>query len=104
MDGFCRGGRFYFYQHGFDDWYRQYSAGLAVMDLTARAEIEGFSEVDMLFGGEYKSFWARERRTHTRVDVFPPHLAGRIHRGSVEAEPTMRTLARRVLSLNAHAS
>jgi CelD/BcsL family acetyltransferase involved in cellulose biosynthesis len=106
MYGFSRGGRFYFYQHGFDDRYRQHSAGLALMGLTIRAAIEeGLSEFDMLFGDEaYKSFWARERRPLVRIDLFPPHLAGRIHHGSAEAEQTMRTLARRVLSLNAHAS
>jgi CelD/BcsL family acetyltransferase involved in cellulose biosynthesis len=106
MYGFSRGGRFSFYQHGFDERYRHHSAGLALMGLTIRAAIEeGLSEFDMLFGDEaYKSYWARERRSLVRVDLFPPHLAGRIHRGSVEAERTMRTLARRLLSPNAHAS
>jgi CelD/BcsL family acetyltransferase involved in cellulose biosynthesis len=106
MYGFSHGGRFYFYQHGFDEQYRQHSVGLALMGLTILAAIEeGLSEFDMLFGDEaYKSFWARERRSLVRVDLFPPHLAGRIHHGSVEAERTMRTLARRVLSRTAHAS
>ena len=62
-------------------------------------------EFDMLFGDEaYKSFWARERRQLIRVDLFPPHLAGHIHHGSVEAERTLRTLARRVWPSNVHAS
>ena len=106
MYGFSCGDRFYFYQHGFDDRYREHSAGLAVMALTIQAAIdEGLAEFDMLFGDEaYKSFWARERRQLLRVDLFPPHLAGHIHHGSVEAERTLRTLARRIWPSNVHAS
>ena len=42
MYGFARDGRFYFYQHGFDAAYANYSAGLALMALTIRAAIDGW--------------------------------------------------------------
>ena len=53
------GGRFYFYQHGYDERYAAHSVGLVLMALTIRAAIdEGAHEFDMLWGTEsYKSLW-----------------------------------------------
>src|SRR6185436_4806281 len=106
MYGLSFNDRFYFYQHGFSQRYRQHSVGLALIDLTIRAVIdEGPAEFDMLYGDEaYKSFWTKDQRSLTRLDCFPAHLSGRIHLRTVEAERTVRTFARRVLSINAHAS
>lgn len=101
MYGFFYGNRFYFYQHGFDPQYESFSVGLVLMGLTIRAAIEeGATEFDMLFGTEkYKSLWASDHRSLTQLQVFPPHLAGLLQRRTVEAERSMRTLARRLLSL-----
>ena len=103
MYGFSYGGRFYFYQHGFDDRYRDHSLGLVLMALTVRAAIdEGAREFDMLWGVEpYKFLWAREQRELQRLELFPVHLGGQIHRRALLAERRARTLARRVLSLGA---
>lgn len=101
MYGFSYDKRFYFYQHGFDSQYEPFSAGLVLMGLTLRAAIEeGASEFDMLFGTEkYKALWASDHRSLTQLQVFPPHLAGLLQRRTVEAERSMRTLARRLLSI-----
>jgi CelD/BcsL family acetyltransferase involved in cellulose biosynthesis len=90
--------RFYLYQHGFNATFRQYSVGLVALGLTIRAAIEeGALEFDMLYGQEpYKSLWAAETRPLTRVDLFPPRLSGRLQRRSLDAERSMRTLARRM--------
>jgi CelD/BcsL family acetyltransferase involved in cellulose biosynthesis len=106
MYGFSYRNRFYFYQHGFDPRYRQHGVGRAVLDLSIQAAIaEGLSEFDLLYGDEpYKLSWTQKMRPLSRFDFFPPHLGGLIHRRTVEAERTVRMLARRVISLGAHAT
>jgi CelD/BcsL family acetyltransferase involved in cellulose biosynthesis len=100
MYGFQYGGRFYFYQHGFDDGFRDYSVGLVLMGLSIRAALEeGAREFDMLWGVEpYKFLWARQSVSLQRIDLFPPHLGGVLHRSAVGARRHVRRLARRVLT------
>jgi CelD/BcsL family acetyltransferase involved in cellulose biosynthesis len=101
MYGFNYGGRFYFYQHGFDDRFKAHSIGLVLMGLTIRAALEeGAREFDMLWGVEpYKFLWARDARVLQRIELFPVHVGGTIHRHAVEARRGVRKLARRVLSI-----
>jgi CelD/BcsL family acetyltransferase involved in cellulose biosynthesis len=101
MYGFNYDGRFYFYQHGYDDRYAPHSIGLVLMALTIRAAIDdGADEFDMLWGTEpYKSLWARSTRVLQRADLFPVDLGGAVHRHAVEARRGVAQLARRVLSL-----
>lgn len=101
MYGFQYGGRFYFYQHGYDDKYKDHSVGLVLMALTIRAALEeGTREFDMLWGVEpYKFLWAKEARVLQRAELFPVHFGGTIHRHAVEARRSVRKLARRVLSI-----
>jgi len=100
MYGLHYGGRFYFYQHAFDDRYKAHSAGLVLMALSVRAAIdEGAREFDMLWGVEpYKFLWARESRMLQRIELFPIHLGGTIHRHAIGARRRVGRLARRVLS------
>lgn len=100
MYGFLYGGRFYFYQHGFDDQYRDHSLGLVLMGLTIRAAIEEDArEFDMLWGVEpYKFLWARESTVLQRIELFPLHLGGTVHRRAVHAQRGVRRIARRLLS------
>jgi CelD/BcsL family acetyltransferase involved in cellulose biosynthesis len=100
MYGFNHGGTFYFYQHGFDDRYKAQSVGLVLMGLSVRAAIdEGAREFDMLWGTEpYKFLWARDARILQRIELFPLHLGGTIHRHAIEARRSVGKLARRVLS------
>jgi CelD/BcsL family acetyltransferase involved in cellulose biosynthesis len=78
---------FYFYQHGFDDQYRQYSIGLVLMALSIRAAIEeGATEFDMLWGTEpYKFLWARHTRELRNIHLFPGHVGGRLHKNLFRA-------------------
>ena len=101
MYGFQYGGRFYFYQHGYDDRFKEHSIGLVLMALTIRAAIdEGAREFDMLWGVEsYKFLWAREARTLARVELFPLHFGGTLHRRALEARRGVKKIARRVLSI-----
>jgi CelD/BcsL family acetyltransferase involved in cellulose biosynthesis len=101
MYGFHYGGRFYFYQHGFDDRYQAHSVGLVLMGLTIRAAVEeGAAEFDMLWGVEpYKFLWARETRTLQRVELFPVHFGGTVQRHALEARRNVKNLARRVLAI-----
>ena len=103
MYGFGYNQRFYFYQHGFDSRYEQFSAGLVLMGMTIQAAIgEGAVEFDMLYGTEgYKGLWAREERPLLQLQLFPPHMAGVLHRRTAEAERTMRAVARRILAIGA---
>jgi CelD/BcsL family acetyltransferase involved in cellulose biosynthesis len=101
MYGFFYGGRFFFYQHGYDEKYKANSVGLVLMALTVRAAIEeGAREFDMLWGVEpYKFLWARDSRTLRRVELFPVHFGGTLHRHAIEARRGVSQLARRVLAL-----
>jgi CelD/BcsL family acetyltransferase involved in cellulose biosynthesis len=101
MYGINYGGRFYFYQHGFDDRYQAHSVGLALMGLSIRAALdEGAREFDMLWGVEpYKFLWAREARILQRIELFPMHLGGTLHRHAINVRRGVGTLARRVLSI-----
>lgn len=98
MYGFSYNRAFYFYQHGFDDRYKHYSVGLALMAQTIRAALEeGALSFDLLWGTEsYKWLWTREARPLRRIDLFPPHVAGRIHRRAVDARKRLGTLVRSV--------
>jgi CelD/BcsL family acetyltransferase involved in cellulose biosynthesis len=100
MYGVSYGGRFYFYQHGFDSEYQTHSVGLVLMGLTIRAALEeGDGEFDLLWGVEpYKFLWARDARHLQRVELFPVHLGGTIHRCALQARRGVSKLARRVLS------
>ena len=82
MYGFLYDQTFYFYQHGFDDQYQQYSVGLVLMALSVRTAIdEAAAEFDMLWGIEpYKFLWARDKRELRNIHLFPPSIGGRIHR------------------------
>lgn len=100
MYGFSHGGRFYFYQHGYDPQQASRSAGLALMAWTIRAAIdEGSTEFDMLWGTEpYKALWARDARILQRIDLFPVRLSGVVQRHAVEARRGVKHLAQRVRS------
>lgn len=107
MYGFAYNQRFYFYQHGFDARYEQFSVGLVLMGLTIRAALdEGAVEFDMLYGAEgYKWLWARDQRPLAQLQLFPPHMGGVLHRRTTAAERAMRAVARRILAIGAaHAS
>jgi CelD/BcsL family acetyltransferase involved in cellulose biosynthesis len=103
MYGMSFKNRFYFYQHGYDPKLQSHGIGRAVLDMSIRAAIdEGLDEFDLLYGGEaYKSAWTSDKRTLTRLELFPAHLGGRVHRGAVDTERTLRALARRVISVHA---
>jgi CelD/BcsL family acetyltransferase involved in cellulose biosynthesis len=101
MYGFNYGGRFYFYQHGFDDRYKAQSLGLALMGLTIGAVIdEGAREFDMLWGVEpYKFLWAREVRTLQRIELFPSTIGGTLQRRAADVRRKAGRLARHFLSI-----
>jgi CelD/BcsL family acetyltransferase involved in cellulose biosynthesis len=97
MYGFLYGGQFYFYQHGFSQEYARHSVGLALMALTLRAAIdESAHTFDLLWGTEpYKWLWAKETRALSRIDLFSPNLAGRMHRRAAAARNQLKTFAYR---------
>ena len=91
-------GRFYLYQHGFNPRFWRYSVGMVMLGLTIRSAIEeGAAEFDMLYGQErYKALWVSNTRQLERIELFPPHLRGQLHRRTVDAERGMRMFARRI--------
>jgi CelD/BcsL family acetyltransferase involved in cellulose biosynthesis len=100
MYGFRYDGRFYFYQHGFNEQYASHSVGLALIALTIRAAIdEGASDFDLLWGTEpYKALWARDARALQRVELFPLGLGDTMHRHAVVARRGVARLARRIMA------
>ena len=92
MYGFSYNGQFYFYQHGFDDRYRNHSIGLVLMALTIRAAIdEGAHTFDMLWGTEpYKWLWASDERKLNQIRAFPAHVGGCCITVSYRSAPTAR--------------
>jgi CelD/BcsL family acetyltransferase involved in cellulose biosynthesis len=105
MYAFSYDQRFYFYQHGYDERFQKHSPGLLLIAMTIRAAIEeGALEFDFLYGTEsYKALWADEQRPLGRLDAFPARLGGRMHQRSVDAESTLRAMARRMRSRDGHA-
>jgi CelD/BcsL family acetyltransferase involved in cellulose biosynthesis len=97
--GFRRGGKFYFYQSGFDPAWRKHSVGLVTMGLAIKQALaEGVEEYDLLHGTEaYKFHWAKETRDLSRVHLFPPSWRGWLCRASLEAESQGKQAARRWL-------
>jgi len=95
--GFAYGGKFYFYQSGFDEAYRTYSVGMVAIGLTISAACEeGLAEYDLLHGAEpYKFLWARDVRPLTTVAVYPPRLDAFFHRAGVTARRQAGRLVRR---------
>ncbi len=79
--GFCRGGRFYFFQSGLDPEYSRYSVGLVTMGLAIKdALAEGAEEYDLLHGGEsYKFLWTQRERGIHKLELYPPGVAGLVH-------------------------
>jgi CelD/BcsL family acetyltransferase involved in cellulose biosynthesis len=94
--GFLYGGRFYFYQTGFDPAYERYSPGLITMGLSIQAAIEeGAREYDLLHGDEaYKSHWSSQSRELTRIELFPPGVLGRLFQKSIDFARTSRQAVR----------
>ena len=106
MYGFLFAGKFYFFQHGFDDQYQQHSVGLVLMALSIRASIaEGAAEFDMLWGTEgYKSLWTSDTRELRNIRLFPRTFDGLVQRGLFRARRRLGPLARRVRGLMNHGS
>jgi CelD/BcsL family acetyltransferase involved in cellulose biosynthesis len=101
MYGFAYNGQFYFYQHGFDERYRNQSIGLVLMALTIRAAFdEGLHTFDMLWGAEpYKRLWATDERRLNQIRAFPAHVGGWLNHGVLAARRRLAPLTRRLLSL-----
>jgi CelD/BcsL family acetyltransferase involved in cellulose biosynthesis len=94
--GFRYGRVFYFYQSGFDPIYARYSTGLVTMGLSIESAIEeGVEEYDMLQGLEqYKEPWAGGVRPLGRLEFYPPHVRGLIHRRTMKPSRTAKRAAR----------
>ncbi len=80
--GFAYGGRFLFYQSGFDPAFAAQSVGLVTMAHTVRLAIaEGAHEYDFLHGHEsYKFLWARRTRVLERIELYPPSMTSTLRR------------------------
>jgi CelD/BcsL family acetyltransferase involved in cellulose biosynthesis len=97
--GFLYGGKFYFYQSGFDPAFEKNSVGLVTMGLAIKNAIaEGATEYDLLHGNEaYKSHWSRQSRDLNRLELFPPGVGGRLSQACLLVTRASRSMARRVL-------
>lgn len=98
--GFLYGGKFYFYQSGFDIAFEKYSVGMITMGLAIQSAIkEGAREYDLLHGDEsYKSHWSRHNRPIVRLELFPPGIRGLIYRGSVALARSAQRAANKTFS------
>jgi CelD/BcsL family acetyltransferase involved in cellulose biosynthesis len=96
--------KFYFYQSGFDAFFRKYSVGLVTMGLAIQAAIEeGLDEYDMLEGGEsYKSHWAASSRDLVQLEAYPPGVGGQVLSCLSDLRAGAGKLVRRGLALARH--
>jgi CelD/BcsL family acetyltransferase involved in cellulose biosynthesis len=97
--GFRYRDTFFFYQSGFDPRLARASVGLLAVGLSIKAAVEeGAREYDFLHGDEaYKFHWARRTREIGRLELYPPHVRGRLYRRAIQASRAARRTARRVL-------
>ena len=98
--GFVHGGRFHFYQSGYDPEFASWSVGLATMAASIRAAIqEGARVYDFLHGAErYKFHWARGLARLRRIEMYPPGGRGWAAMGVNHLARGARKAARRALS------
>lgn len=97
--GLRYGGRFSFYQSGFDPAHSRSSVGLVLLALSIRRAIqEGAEEFDLLHGDEgYKFLWAHATRELVRLEADPPGAAAATYRAAVVAVRAARRGLRRML-------
>ena len=97
--GFRYRDTFSFYQSGFDPRLGRASVGLLAVGLSIKAAVEeGAREYDFLHGDEaYKFHWARRTREIGRLELYPPHVRGRLYRRAIETSRAARRTARRIL-------
>lgn len=94
--GILYGGKFYFYQSGFDPAYARHSVGLVTMGLSIeRAIREGATEYDLLHGEEpYKFLWAQHTRGLTGLELYPPDVRGSLGRGVMAIRSAIKAWVR----------
>lgn len=97
--GLLYGGRFYFYQSGFDPEFSKYSPSLVTLGLTIQdAMEEGAREYDLLHGDErYKFHWTERTRTLETVECHPPGLTSALVRNGRRLSAAARGAAREFL-------
>jgi CelD/BcsL family acetyltransferase involved in cellulose biosynthesis len=97
--GFLYGGKFYFYQSGFDPAFAKCSVGLLTMGLAIQDALKEHAvEFDLLHGDEsYKSHWAPLQRGIRRFELFPANTLGRFSNISVDMIRNARRMALGVL-------
>ena len=97
--GFVYGGRFYFYQSGFDPAFAGRSVGMVIQGAAIESALsEGAVEYDMLHGCEaYKFHWADQVRPLTRFGLFPASARGELSRSGARLKEAARTMAPRLL-------
>jgi CelD/BcsL family acetyltransferase involved in cellulose biosynthesis len=97
--GLRYGGRFSFYQSGFDPAQARSSVGLAILALSIQCALqEGAAEFDLLHGGEgYKFLWAHVTRPLVRIEADPPGVASAARRAAVDTARAARRGVRRLL-------
>ena len=78
--GCAVGGKFYFYQSGFDPGFSRHSVGLLILAHSIREALEeDLTEYDLLHGNEaYKYQWAAHERPLVRHHLYPPRLHGAV--------------------------
>jgi CelD/BcsL family acetyltransferase involved in cellulose biosynthesis len=97
--GFRYQGVFYFYQSGFDPGLSKLSVGMVSLGLAIQSALEeGAEEFDFLYGDEpYKFLWARQARELGWMEIYPPGMAGMLHKQSLEWNRAARRMARQML-------
>lgn len=90
---------FYFFQSGFDPQYGRHSVGLVTMGLAIKKALEdGAEEYDLLHGDEpYKFLWARNVREIGRLELYPPSVAGLLHKQASGLGRIAKKVARSIL-------
>lgn len=80
--GFAMGGKFFYYQAGFDPSWGDRSVGMVLMAKSIQAAISrGWSEFDFLRGPEaYKSHWTSAQRKIWKVFIYPPRFKSTLYR------------------------
>ena len=80
--GFAMGGKFFYYQAGFDPSWGDRSVGMVLMAKSIQAAIsQGWREFDFLRGPEgYKAHWTSAQRKIWKVFIYPPRFKSILYR------------------------
>jgi CelD/BcsL family acetyltransferase involved in cellulose biosynthesis len=98
--GFLIGGKFFYYQAGFDPSWGDRSVGMVLMGKSIQSAIDrGWGEFDFLRGPEaYKAHWTSSQRKTWNIFIYPPRFTSALYRNLLGIKNKVKIQVKKSLS------